>query len=399
MARVILFSVASVLLVLAAAWLLVPRGVEAAESPGASEASEVSGESEVTSLTVAQERADAAVDALMQLYWNPGLRMFNNAHPCQQCNDQFHYWWQAHGIDALLDAYERTGDAVYLERVDEMYLGLRLRNGGHLFNDFYDDEQWMGIALLRAHTLTGNERYLQAAVNLWNDIRHGWNDTYGGGISWRKSQRDYKNAPANGPAAILAARLYHVTGDETYLEWAQRLFAWLKDHLLDPQTSLVWDGINRTGDGQIDKGWLFTYNQGTFVGAAVELWRATGDEGYLADARATAHAALARLTDPSGVFLEDGQGDGGLFKGILVRYLVELYRVERDPAILAGLRANADSLWRARMPENTFGPRWRLPRHYGRVDLSTQLSAVKLFNLVALAERIAADEGVTDPAK
>ena len=296
------------------------------------------------------------------------------------------------GSTSLLDAYERTGDAVYLERVGDMYLGLRLRNGGHLFNDFYDDEQWMGIALLRAHTLTGDEQYLQAAVRLWNDIRYGWNDVYGGGISWRKSQRDYKNAPANGPAAILSARLYHLTGEDSYLEWAQRLYAWLKENLLDPDTGLVWDGINRTGDGKIDKGWLFTYNQGTFIGAAVELWRATGDETYLADARATAQAALTRLTDPSGIFREDGQGDGGLFKGILVRYLVELYRVERDESILTALRTNAEALWEARMPEGTFGPRWRLPRHYGTVDLSTQLSAVMLFNLLALAEHLAGEE-------
>lgn len=346
----------------------------------------------------AQERADAALAALMELYWNPGLRMFNNAYPCNDCNGQFHYWWQAHAIDALLDAYERTGDAVYLERVSQMYDGLRWRNGGHLFNDFYDDEEWMGLALLRAYTLSGDERYLLAAQRLWDDIQRGWNDAYGGGISWRKSQRDYKNAPANGPAAILAARFYLITGDEAHLEWSRRIYAWLKEHLVDPNTGLVWDGINRTGDGAIDKGWLFTYNQGTFVGAAVELWRATGDEAYLVDARRTAEAAITRLVDLNGILVEDGQGDGGLFKGILVRYLVELYKVERDERILASLQKNADSLWQARTPENVFGPRWRSPRHYGTVDLSTQLSAVKLFNLVALAETMARGEGGSDAA-
>ena len=217
MSRMVVFSLISLLI---AAWLFLPKGAEAA---GASGRSGVDQDATI--------RADSALEALMRLYWNQVLRMFDNAYPCNQCNDQFHYWWQAHGIDALLDAYERTGDAVYLERVGDMYLGLRLRNGGHLFNDFYDDEQWMGIALLRAHTLTGDEQYLQAAVRLWNDIRYGWNDVYGGGISWRKSQRDYKNAPANGPAAILSARLYHLTGEDSYLEWAQRLYAWLKENL------------------------------------------------------------------------------------------------------------------------------------------------------------------------
>lgn len=378
MPRMVIVLLASCVLI---GWALFPRGAQAAGlTPREPELAEY------------EARADAALEALMSLYWNPALRMFNNAYPCENCNEPFHYWWQAHGIDVLLDAYERTGDDVYLQRVSDMYDGLRWRNGGHLFNDFYDDEQWMALALLRAYTLSNDERYLHAAQRLWDDIRNGWNDAFGGGISWRKSQRDYKNAPANGPAAILAARLYRITGDEAHLEWAKRIYGWLKSHLLDPETGLVWDGINRTGDGAIDKGWLFTYNQGTFVGAGVELYRVTGDEAYLLDANRTAHAALTRLVDLNGIFLEDGQGDGGLFKGILVRYLVELYKVARDSAILEALRKNADSLWEARMPENVFGPRWRVPRHYGTVDLSTQLSAVKLFNLVALAHALEDEE-------
>lgn len=331
--------------------------------------------------------ADLATDALMRHYWNPDLKMFNNQFPCDNCNGQFHYWWQAHAIDALLDAFERTGDDVYLERVGDLYAGLRWRNGGHLFNDFYDDEEWMAIALLRAYTLSGDEEYLRAATMLWHDIKGGWNDFYGGGIAWRKSQRDYKNTPANAPAAILAARLYQVTKDEVFLDWAKRIFAWLKENLIHPQTGIVWDGINRTGDGQIDKSWLFTYNQGTVVGAAIELWRATQDETYLHDATRTAHTSVQAMTAINGVFPDEGQGDGGLFKGIFVRYLVEFVKETGDQVVRDVILRQAESLWPGQTDQGIFGPRWTGTRHAGTIDLSTELSAVMLFNLTALMKQ------------
>jgi len=42
--------------------------------------------------------------------------------------------------------------------------------------------------------------------------------------------------------------------------------------MVDPATGFVWDGKNRTGDGHIDKDWEFTYCQGVFIGAGVELY-------------------------------------------------------------------------------------------------------------------------------
>ncbi len=334
--------------------------------------------------TSPRERAVQALDSLIDRYWNPALSMFNTADPCNDCNRVFHYWWQAHAIDALLDGYVLTGDPKYMDVMEQLYAGVRRRNGGHLFNDYYDDMLWMALALLRAYEITGQDRYLTNAQRLWLDIQGGWNDHYGGGIAWRKTQRDYKNAPANGPAVILTARLYRVTGDPEYLDWALRIYNWLEENLVDPRTHLVWDGINRQGDGAIDKDWLFTYNQGTYIGANVALWEVTGDEQYLERAKRTATASLLYLTRSGGVFQDEGQGDGGLFKGILVRYLVELVRADEDTAqIRNALLRNAESAWASRTPSGTFGPRWQGPPHSGTVDLSSHLSGVMLMTLTA----------------
>jgi predicted alpha-1,6-mannanase (GH76 family) len=137
---------------------------------------------------------------------------------------------------------------------------------------------WNGwrLSTLRAYEATNDPDYLAAAGTLWTDIKTGVNDNQGGGIAWRKSQLDYKNTPANAPAIIFAARLYRLQKNEADLTLAKELYTWLKATLVDPSSGIVWDGINGNHDGQISKN-KFTYNQGTFIGAALELYNATGD--------------------------------------------------------------------------------------------------------------------------
>lgn len=225
---------------------------------------------------------------------------------------------------------------------------------------------------------------------LWADIQTGWNEHMGGGIAWRKSQLDYKNTPANAPAVILAARLYRAFGQAEDLNWAHRIYGWQRDNLVDPATGLVWDGMNRTGDGQIDKDWKFTYCQGVFIGAAVELYRITGERGYLDEAVCTYNMAKKELTDPAtGLLPDEGSGDGGLFKGIFVRYAAELANGAPNAANVAlFLTANAERMWRDGKSSDAalFGTDWSASP-VGTVPLSAQLSAMKLLEQAARFEK------------
>jgi len=330
-----------------------------------------------------RRRADEAQQALDAMFWNDAIRMYNIAAPCPdgKCNTIFHYWWMAHAVENLTDAYERTGDAKYERRLSQIYDGLLERNGGQWPNELYDDMEWMAIAWLRAYQATGTTRYKDAVIALWEDIQGGWNDHCGGGIAWRKTQPDYKNTPANAPAAILAARLYRAFGRESDWEWALRIHEWQTRRLVDPETGFVWDGMNRLGDGAIDKDWKFTYCQGVYLGAAWELYRITGDEKFRDQALRTAAAARATLADADGILPPEGTGDGGLFKGIFARYLGLLAAEAEDAEPWRRMLAdNAESLWRkgrleGRLP--LFGERWDAPASYP-VDLSTQLSGVML---------------------
>ncbi|WP_255314366.1 glycoside hydrolase family 76 protein [Bacillus sp. FJAT-26390] len=338
-------------------------------------------------------RADFAQDALMGNYWNETTSIMNQWYPreANRADENYYYWWQAHVIDVFVDGLNRTGDRLYKDRIEAIYEGLLRSNGGTFLHHYYDDMEWLGLALLRAYQATGNEAYKQSALELWADIKTAWSDHMGGGMAWNKGQLDYKNTPANAPAAILAARLFQCFGDKSDLEWALKIYKWNKENLVDPETGFVWDGINRLGDMQIDYDWAFTYCQGVYIGAGVELYRSTGDRSFLDEAKRTAHACIVRLCSPGNLVLPDeGIDDTGLFKGILVRYLVELLRAAPEMnEVREVVLANRAILLEQGLDKASglCGPSWEgLP--VVPVQLSVQLSGVMLLEAAEALQRL-----------
>jgi predicted alpha-1,6-mannanase (GH76 family) len=284
--------------------------------------------------------AEMAETSLRQHFWDPAAHLLHNrADRAGDSDKQFNYWWQAHGLLAMAAALTRGSTVWTAADLGAFRDALFARNGRHWTNDYYDDEGWMACAMLAAGAATADAAYHAVARLLWDDIRVAWNDSCGGGIPWRKTQRDYKNAPANGPAMVIGATLYQAdrTGDD--LAQAVRIDDWLMKTLRDPKDGMIWDGINRTGKGDIDRNWRFTYVQGIVIGGCLALHRATHEARYLADAERIGSAALDAFFSGAGGLCTDkgGNGDGGLFKGILVQYLAQL--AEASPVMAARIRA------------------------------------------------------------
>ena len=80
--------------------------------------------------------------------------------------------------------------------------------------------------------------------------------------------------------------------------------------MVDPGSGIVWDGIHPYEDSGVDRT-AWTYNQGTVVGAEVQLWLATGDRTHLDRARRTATATVDRYRESG--FPVEGTGDGSVF--------------------------------------------------------------------------------------
>ena len=335
--------------------------------------------------------ADTSTGAVISSYWNAGGQYFvaNN-----QGNTTFNYWPQAHALDVLADAFTRTQSATYTGYMQQWYTGVQAKNGGSFLGQYYDDMGWNALAMLRAYDATKDAMWKNAVEAVWADIQTGWNDTLGGGIAWQKQQLYYKNTPANGPACILAARLYERFGNPSDLAWAQKIYTWWKSTLVDPGSGFVYDGINQNHDGQLNTTYRFTYNQGLFIGAGVELFNATGQASYLNNALQTANNVLTDPTlESSGILKDEGQGDGGLFKGVLVRYMIQLIL---DKGIDAGdqqklvifLKNNAQSLWLkgTSRPGYFYGNNWTAAPT-GETDLTTDLSGAMLMEGMALLKK------------
>ena len=253
--------------------------------------------------------AEAAVARrhLRKLWQLPGTQLGVVAWPPSRKDLTFatwHYWWQAHLLDTLVDAEVRDPQRQRVEKIRRQIRGIQARNNGRWTNNYYDDMAWLALALERAGRLVGVE-HRRALNTLEAQLVRAWVPEDGGGIPWRK-QDQFFNAPANGPAGIFLARY----GDR--LRRAQQMADWIDRMLIDPETHLVFDGIK---GGSLVRA-QYTYCQGVVVGLETELAVRTGEDRHGQRVRRLVTAIAAEMA-PHGVLKGAGGGDGGLF----ARYL------------------------------------------------------------------------------
>lgn len=347
----------------------------------------------------------------------------------------WHYWWQAHYLDCLVDATLRRPTKTRQARVRNTIRGIIRRNGGKLVrNRYYDDKAWLALALGRADKLekvsAPKKQLNQLEFNILAGI-----DNLTGVLPWRMDATFY-NVPSNGPAAIMMAR----TGR---LDQAVSIMDWVFDNLIDDD-GLVMDGIRMRMHGPEVVDRIYPYNQGTALGACLEIAlelrqragfehsesitdysdaeRADESMRFITRIRGLVQAVATHMANPHGVIdWRTGEGDGGLFKGILARYLADVaVRFPSDsPANRATKKlaarmvlASAESAWDHRLEVDglpVFATNWtedaRLPHNYGlgpssiteavgvvRIDerdLSVQLSG---WLLLEAAARVAVDQ-------
>ena len=262
----------------------------------------------------ASSEAAVAQRHLKRLWALPGTQLGVVAWPALRRDRLFgtwHYWWQAHLLDCLVDAQLRDPQPARRTKINRQVRSHRVRNNFRWTNSYYDDMAWLALALERAARIADVERR-RALPKLAGQFVKAWVPEDGGGIPWRK-QDQFFNAPANGPAGIFLARY----GDR--LKRAEQMGDWIDRTLIDPETHLVFDGIK---GGSLVRA-QYTYCQGVVLGLETELAARTGAEARARHA-ARVHRLVAAVNEqmaPSGVLRGAGGGDGGLFAGITARYL------------------------------------------------------------------------------
>lgn len=161
----------------------------------------------------------------------------------------------------------------------------------------YDDNEWIGLELVRRYRRDRNPALLQRAQDTFALAVFGWDQDAShpcpGGVVFSQDPANVdRNTVTNAPGVELGLRLYQITHAPTYLDWSQRFYGWVRSCLLNP-AGLYADHI--TFDGTIDTN-IWAYNQGAMIGADVLFWKTTGDASYLRRAKRAAAASLSYFT-------------------------------------------------------------------------------------------------------
>jgi predicted alpha-1,6-mannanase (GH76 family) len=321
--------------------------------------------------------ADAAFRAINTTYWDAPSKLFRKEETGKQKAD---FWFAAQLWDMLMDQFDRTGDPAVKQQINDYYDGFTRKNPDWTTNEFNDDIMWWTIACARAFTITHDQRYLKKSKASFDFVYdHFLDSNMGGGLYWI-NKRTSKNSCLNSPAVIAAARLGALLKDPSYLDKAKSLYTWQKQTLTDG-TGKVFDSISidkTTKNTKVAK-FSLTYNQGTFIGAGVLLYEQTKDKTYLDDAVKTAQWTKANLcvTDDH-ILRDEGQGDGGAFKGIFVRYMKLLTTEGGQTQFIPWMKINADTVWRnRRVADNIMGNDWSTSTK-AQIQSQTDCSAVSV---------------------
>ena len=324
--------------------------------------------------------ATAAFNNFNTYFYNPAEQLY---YATTEKKSTGAIWTQAVYWDLVMNAYKRTNDPAQLQMIKDMYQGGYKKYDRYNWNNktvwfIYDDMMWWIISLARAYEITKDSTYLTTSIAGFQRV---WNDSYdaAGGGMWWDFNHSGKNACINFPTVIGALLLYKITGDSAYLQKAKDVYSWALTNLTDPNTGRVADN-NINGN----KGWSdYTYNQGTFIGAATMLYKITNDAAYLNQAKLAADYTQKSMCDKDGILPAEGDwNEQGVLKAIFGQYMLMLVQDANQPQYLAWIRKNINTAWGNRDATRGLTYRnYKVPCPTGIIQSYEASSAVMLMQL------------------
>jgi predicted alpha-1,6-mannanase (GH76 family) len=291
------------------------------------------------------------------------------------------FWMEAEQMEMVLDAYGRTTNAHQIDMFKRLFNGFIADHGRNWQkNEFNDDIMWIVIACTRAYLATGIPAFRDAArTNFDACYARAWSSDLGGGLWW-KTDNQSKNACVNGPAAIAAALLGRACREPGYLTKATNIFLWERATLFASGSGQVYDNIHLGGRTSYKS---FSYNQGTFVGAANLL-------GYTNEAMLAATFTMNRLCSDGLLPTYGESGDASGFNGICARWIAQFMNDRGAQAVFEPwLQQNADAAWKVRrQSDNLSWNLWQEPTPAGKRNSWGCSSSVVILQVVRPTETV-----------
>ncbi|KAL3454625.1 mannan endo-1,6-alpha-mannosidase [Aspergillus insuetus] len=200
-------------------------------------------------------------------------------------------WWEGGAMFmTLIQYWHWTGDTSYNEVTTQGMLWQRGKDDFFPKNDSSflgnDDQMFWGLAAMTAAELNfpegeGDPSWLSLAQGVFNTQVPRWDtQTCGGGMRWQifPYQAGYtmKNAISNGGLFQLAARLGRYTKNETYIQWAEKIWDWsATTPLLKVADWTMADSTGSRADCKDHGDTQWSYNYGTYLSGAAYMYNLT----------------------------------------------------------------------------------------------------------------------------
>ncbi|ROW06488.1 hypothetical protein VMCG_04263 [Cytospora schulzeri] len=208
-----------------------------------------------------------------------------------------YYWWEAGAMfGTMVDYWAYTGDETY---VNETYQALQHQVGDD--KDFMptnqtksignDDQGFWALSAMTAAEMnflnpneTGHDgvQWLALVQAVFNEYAARWDEVYcDGGLRWQvftfNNGYTYKNTISNGCFFNIGARLARYTGNQTYADWANKIYDWMEDVGFISDTWDIYDGAGYSNDANctgIDHV-QWTYNAGIWLHGSAVMYNYT----------------------------------------------------------------------------------------------------------------------------
>ncbi|KAK9455742.1 glycoside hydrolase [Dipodascopsis uninucleata] len=277
-----------------------------------------------------------------------GLMTYYNGNQTGQTPGMFvspYYWWEAGAAwGSLIEYWFLTGDDTYNDQVRSSLLFQTGSNNNYMPSnqttaEGNDDQAFWGFTVMTAaernftNPSPDEPQWLALAEAVFNSLAARWDtSTCDGGLRWQiyqfNSGYDYKNTISNAGLFLMAARLARYTGNDTYVDWAEKTWDWIEDvGLLDTRWYYFYDGVNSdVACNNISK-YQWSYNAGAFLAGSAYLYNYTEDEVWY-NRTANILGGLDVFFDSTGIMYEvacektgNCNVDEKSFKAYLSRFL------------------------------------------------------------------------------
>jgi uncharacterized protein YyaL (SSP411 family) len=268
-----------------------------------------------------------------QLYADAEMVALGDATYTQYMNNTFSW------LNNLVDKSDANGGLFAAASLDG-----KTANGGK----YVDDNSLTGMAYLEAYdvtTGTTQANYLKAAqaCATWLINSGQWDSALGGGFWWN-TDKTVKTTQSNGLALQLFLRLYKITGQSTYHDWAVQVNTWLNTKMYDSATGLyIWQ---IESSGKVDA-YKFTYDNAIMVEADLLYVQAMSDNSYLTKAQALGNAMIKTLWDVNHnvfIFNTNDIRINPCYCGWASQAMIKLYEADKNSTWLTYAKGNIDQI-------------------------------------------------------